>query len=62
MLPVVVRESSPQSAQPLTAIEALAATDMLSGWIQIHRGKTSIRIEGVPDPAVLRSVLDCILR
>ncbi|MCA8052800.1 IS66-like element accessory protein TnpA [Burkholderia arboris] len=62
MLPVVVSESSPPPAQPSTAIEAPAATDMPSGSIQIQHGKTSIRIEGAPDPAVLRSVLDRILR
>ncbi|WP_157648823.1 IS66-like element accessory protein TnpA [Burkholderia ubonensis] len=62
MLPVVVSESSSPSAQPLTAIEAPAAADMPSSSIQIQHGKTSIRIEGAPDPAVLRSVLDRILR
>ncbi|WP_157648445.1 IS66-like element accessory protein TnpA [Burkholderia ubonensis] len=62
MLPVVVSESSLSPTQPSTAIEAPAATHMASGSIQIQHGKTSIRIEGAPDPAVLRSVLDRILR
>ncbi|KPJ33953.1 IS66-like element accessory protein TnpA [Burkholderia multivorans] len=58
MLPVVVNESS----QPSMALEVPTATDITSGSIQIQHGKTSIRIEGAPDPDVLRSVLDRILR
>ncbi|WP_367304276.1 IS66-like element accessory protein TnpA [Burkholderia multivorans] len=58
MLPVVVKESS----QPSMALEVPTATDITSGSIQIQHGKTSIRIEGAPDPDVLRSVLDRILR
>ncbi|RQV39092.1 transposase [Burkholderia cenocepacia] len=58
MLPVVVTEP----ALPSTAIDVPSATDTPAGSIQIQHGKTSIRIEGAPDPAVLRSVLDRILR
>ncbi|QQC65455.1 transposase [Paraburkholderia ginsengisoli] len=58
MLPVVVNEPS----QPSMALEVPTAIDVPSGSIQIQHGKTSIRIEGAPDPAVLRSVLDRILR
>ncbi|WP_232459462.1 IS66-like element accessory protein TnpA [Burkholderia ubonensis] len=59
MLPVVVNEPS----QPSMALEVPTATDNIpSGSIQIQHGKTSIRIDGVPDPDVLRSVLDRILR
>ncbi|WP_164721220.1 hypothetical protein [Burkholderia stagnalis] len=58
MLPVVVNEPS----QPSMALEVPTATDIPSGSIQIQYGKTSIRIEGAPDPDVLRSVLDRILR
>ncbi|MCC8397624.1 transposase [Paraburkholderia sp. MMS20-SJTR3] len=58
MLPVIVNETS----QPSTALEMSTATDISSGSIQIQHGKTSIRIEGAPDPDVLRSVLDRILR
>ncbi|VWD51570.1 putative transposase [Burkholderia contaminans] len=59
MLPVVVNEPS----QPSMALEVPTATDNIpSGSIQIQHGKTSIRIEGAPDPDVLRSVLDRILR
>ncbi|NTX25086.1 hypothetical protein [Burkholderia cepacia] len=38
------------------------ATGAPLGLIRIQRGKTSIRIEGTPDSAVLRAVLDRILR
>ncbi|WP_368042126.1 IS66-like element accessory protein TnpA [Burkholderia metallica] len=62
MMPIVVSESSLPPTQPSTAIEAPPATDMPSGSIQIQHCKTSIRIEGAPDPAVLRPVLDRILR
>ncbi|MGN4120125.1 hypothetical protein ACS0X5_36090, partial [Burkholderia gladioli] len=62
MLPVVVNEPS-QPSQPSTALEVPTATDNIPpGSIQIQHGKTSIRIEGAPDPGVLRSVLDRILR
>ncbi|WP_162999481.1 hypothetical protein [Burkholderia sp. Nafp2/4-1b] len=58
MLPVVN-----ESSQPSMALEVPTATDNIpSGSIQIQHGKTSIRIEGAPDPDVLRSVLDRILR
>ncbi|WP_321884109.1 hypothetical protein [Burkholderia cepacia] len=43
------------------ALEVPSATNIPSGSIQIQHGKTSIRVEGAPAPAVLRSVLDCIL-
>lgn len=62
MLPVVVTEPSLPTDQPSTALEVPTATDAPAGSIQIQHGKTSIRIEGAPDPAVLRSVLDRILR
>ncbi|WP_175712584.1 IS66-like element accessory protein TnpA [Burkholderia ambifaria] len=62
MLPVVVSESSQPPVQPSVTIEGPAAADIPFGSIQIQHGKTSIRIEGTPDPAVLRSVLDRILR
>ncbi|UVS85674.1 hypothetical protein EFP18_17240 [Burkholderia glumae] len=59
MLPVIVNEPS----QPSTALEVPTATDNIpSGSIRIQYGKTSIRTEGAPDPDVLRSVLDRILR
>ncbi|WP_175906138.1 IS66-like element accessory protein TnpA [Burkholderia seminalis] len=58
MLPVVVNESS----QPSMALEVPTAADIPSGSILIQHGKTSIRIEGAPDPDVLRSILDRILR
>ncbi|MGN3967488.1 IS66-like element accessory protein TnpA [Burkholderia gladioli] len=62
MLPVVVNEPS-QPSQPSTALDVPTATDNIPpGSIQIQHGKTSIRIEGAPDPGVLRSVLDRILR
>jgi transposase len=62
MLPVVVNESCTPCAQPSMAIEAPTAADVTSGSIQIQHGTTSIRIEGAPDLAVLRSVLDRVLR
>ena len=62
MLPVVVTEPSLPTDQPSTALEVPTATDAPAGSIQIQHGMTSIRIEGAPDPAVLRSVLDRILR
>ncbi len=62
MLPVVVSESSLPPAQPSLALGAPTATEMPSGAIQIQHVKTSIRIEGVPDSAVLRSVFNRILR
>ncbi|WP_407973204.1 hypothetical protein ACJ51O_35570 (plasmid) [Burkholderia pyrrocinia] len=58
MLPIVVNEQS----RPSMALEMPTATDIPSGSIKIWYGKTSIRIESAPDPAVLRSVLDHILR
>ncbi|WP_425117647.1 IS66-like element accessory protein TnpA [Burkholderia anthina] len=60
MLPVVVTEPTLPTAQTSTASEVSTATDTPAGSSQIQHGKTSIRIEGAPDPAVLRSVLDRI--
>ncbi|WP_198346104.1 IS66-like element accessory protein TnpA [Burkholderia ubonensis] len=62
MLPVVIDESTVLSAPAPLPIDAPVTTSMSLGSIQIQHGKTSIRIEGTPDSAVLRSVLDRILR
>lgn len=62
MLPVVVDEATAPLAPSPMAIDTPVATGVPLGSIQIQHGKTSIRIEGTPDSAVLRSVLDRILR
>ncbi|KVO07721.1 hypothetical protein WJ69_21815 [Burkholderia ubonensis] len=62
ILPVVVDEATAPPAPSPMAIDTPGATGVPLGSIQIQHGKTSIRIEGTPDSAVLRSVLDRILR
>jgi hypothetical protein len=56
----VTVETSP-STSPITAIEASSNTTS-SGKIHIKLGRAQIRIEGNPDPGLLRTVLESLRR
>jgi transposase len=60
MLSVVV-DNEPTS-MPAPQTPSSPTTPEAVGSIQIEHGKTSIRIHGVPDPTILRYVLDRVLR
>lgn len=61
MLPVVVdAQSRAEHHAPAQPQASLPTT--LGGCIELQHGKTSVRIEGVPDATVLREVLERVLR
>jgi transposase len=63
MLPVVVDVQSDRPASHASDVtDTPASAGTTAGSIQLQHGNTSVRIEGVPDAATLRLVLDRILR
>lgn len=63
MLPVVVDVQSDRPAIPAPdATDAPVPPAAANGSIQLQHGNTSVRIEGVPDAAVLHLILERILR
>jgi transposase len=63
MLPVVVDVQSDRPAIPAPdATNAPVPPAAANGSIQLQHGNTSLRIEGVPDAAILHLVLERILR
>ena len=63
MLPVVVDvQSDRPAARAPEATNAPAPLEAAKGSIQLQHGNTSVRIEGVPDPTILRLVLERILQ
>jgi transposase len=63
MLPVVVDVQSDRPARPAPdATDAPVPPAAANGSIHLQHGNTSVRIEGVPDAAILHLVLERILR